>query len=326
MVGCAGSTVCIVHADVILTQSKVEVKVTWRWLSAPFRGLYSLFFLLVVLCGRFSCLSVISAARAERCWSCCVVCACNWSGAWLTRVCRSTSERHSAASCYTCTSIATHKRRWRQSSTLGCGRKSRSSSPSMSEFSSASHRCSLLNIRRGSAITEGPYDAVLLHHVKILFHWFCAVWPKLSSLSLTRYSIWKALWHVKWLFESHSRSLEMALFNRPLCHFLLVGCRNHVSVLHHFWDIPYWPTGLLIFHTLLTSSFFKSHSLCYFLLIYNISTTISTGTVHTSVKARLPVSRDLDRHQYLIICSLAHCQPSLKISCKSVWKFFAQSC
>jgi len=29
----------------------------------------------------------------------------------------------------------------------------------------------------------------------------------------------------------------------------------------------------------------------------------------------------LDRHQNLIICSLAHCQPSLKISCKSVQKF-----
>jgi len=30
---------------------------------------------------------------------------------------------------------------------------------------------------------------------------------------------------------------------------------------------------------------------------------------------------DPDRHQNLIICSLAHCQPSLKISCKSVSKF-----
>jgi len=28
-----------------------------------------------------------------------------------------------------------------------------------------------------------------------------------------------------------------------------------------------------------------------------------------------------DCHQNLIVCSLAHCQPSLKISCKSVWKF-----
>jgi len=28
-----------------------------------------------------------------------------------------------------------------------------------------------------------------------------------------------------------------------------------------------------------------------------------------------------DHHQNLIICLLAHCQPSLKISFKSVWKF-----
>jgi len=30
---------------------------------------------------------------------------------------------------------------------------------------------------------------------------------------------------------------------------------------------------------------------------------------------------DPDRHQNLIICLLAHCQPFLKISCKSVQKF-----
>jgi len=34
--------------------------------------------------------------------------------------------------------------------------------------------------------------------------------------------------------------------------------------------------------------------------------------------------RDLDRHQNLIICSLANCQPSLKISCKSIWKFLCK--
>ena len=32
-----------------------------------------------------------------------------------------------------------------------------------------------------------------------------------------------------------------------------------------------------------------------------------------------------DRHQNLIVCSLAHCQPSLKISCKSLANFM-QSC
>jgi len=43
--------------------------------------------------------------------------------------------------------------------------------------------------------------------------------------------------------------------------------------------------------------------------------TRSTETVHTSTKARLTsvtiLIHDLDRHQNLIICSLAHCQPSL---------------
>jgi len=60
------------------------------------------------------------------------------------------------------------------------------------------------------------------------------------------------------------------------------------------------------------------------------TSTRSTGTVHTSAKAHLtsvaisvPPSCESvrDRHRNLIICSLAHCQPSLNISCKSVWKF-----
>jgi len=61
--------------------------------------------------------------------------------------------------------------------------------------------------------------------------------------------------------------------------------------------------------------------------------TRSTATVHTTAKVRLtsiairiririririPYS---DRHQHLISCSLALCQLSLKISCKSVGKF-----
>jgi len=40
----------------------------------------------------------------------------------------------------------------------------------------------------------------------------------------------------------------------------------------------------------------------------------------TSVAIRIRIP-DPDRHQNLIIWSLAHCQPSLKISCKSVRKF-----
>jgi len=53
------------------------------------------------------------------------------------------------------------------------------------------------------------------------------------------------------------------------------------------------------------------------------SLTRSTGTVHTSAKAVSRYGcRDTDPHQNLIVCSFAHCQPSLKISRKSVWKFF----
>ena len=40
------------------------------------------------------------------------------------------------------------------------------------------------------------------------------------------------------------------------------------------------------------------------------------------IQIRIPIRmRDSDRHQNLTICSVAHWQPSLKISCKSVWKF-----
>ena len=40
-----------------------------------------------------------------------------------------------------------------------------------------------------------------------------------------------------------------------------------------------------------------------------------------SGKQSLYPEGDPDRHQNLITCSVAHCQPSLKISCKSVRKF-----
>jgi len=45
---------------------------------------------------------------------------------------------------------------------------------------------------------------------------------------------------------------------------------------------------------------------------------------HVSPVSRIRIrirNRDPDRHQNLIIRSLAHCQPPLKISCKSVRKF-----
>jgi len=43
--------------------------------------------------------------------------------------------------------------------------------------------------------------------------------------------------------------------------------------------------------------------------------------IHIQVHIQIP---DPDRHQNLIICSLAHCQPTLKISCKSIWKFLCK--
>ena len=60
-----------------------------------------------------------------------------------------------------------------------------------------------------------------------------------------------------------------------------------------------------------------------------VTITRSTGTLHTSAKGRLTSVairiviwiRDSNRHRNLIVCSLTHCQPSMKISCKSVRKF-----
>jgi len=70
----------------------------------------------------------------------------------------------------------------------------------------------------------------------------------------------------------------------------------------------------------------------YYSLHKSIIKTRSTGIVHTSAKARLTSVvirilirlRDSDRHQNLIIYSMALCQPSLKISCKSVRKFLSK--
>jgi len=53
--------------------------------------------------------------------------------------------------------------------------------------------------------------------------------------------------------------------------------------------------------------------------------TRSTVTVHTSAKVRLTsVAIRIRIRIATIICSLAHCQRSLKISCKSVWKFLCR--
>ena len=59
-----------------------------------------------------------------------------------------------------------------------------------------------------------------------------------------------------------------------------------------------------------------------YITVSNKYRTRSTGTVHTSAKARLISVAirirvcDPDRHQNLIICSLARCHLSLKISCE----------
>jgi len=48
----------------------------------------------------------------------------------------------------------------------------------------------------------------------------------------------------------------------------------------------------------------------------------STTARHTSVVIQIRIwIRDPDCYQNLTICSLAHCQPSLKISCKSIEHF-----
>jgi len=54
--------------------------------------------------------------------------------------------------------------------------------------------------------------------------------------------------------------------------------------------------------------------------------------VHTSATSRLTSVaiqiriRDSDRHQYLVVYSLAHCQASLKIPIQIRSEVFAQSC
>jgi len=53
-----------------------------------------------------------------------------------------------------------------------------------------------------------------------------------------------------------------------------------------------------------------------------VTTFVSPSTSSDeSGKQSLYSDGDPDCHQNLIICSLARCQPSLKISCKSVWTF-----
>jgi len=75
-----------------------------------------------------------------------------------------------------------------------------------------------------------------------------------------------------------------------------------------------------------------SQAFCKWKIIPTSLSTTSTETVHTSAKARLTNVairiririqiriRDPHRHQNLTLCSLANCQPTQKMSCKSVPK------
>jgi len=55
--------------------------------------------------------------------------------------------------------------------------------------------------------------------------------------------------------------------------------------------------------------------------VQSADTTSVSANSDESGKQSLYSDGDLDRHQNLTGCSLAHCQPSLKISCKSMRKF-----
>ena len=61
----------------------------------------------------------------------------------------------------------------------------------------------------------------------------------------------------------------------------------------------------------------------YKCLKQSIQSTRSTRTVHTSAKACM--IHDPDHHQNLILCSLAYCEPSVKISCKSIQTFMRKA-
>ena len=87
---------------------------------------------------------------------------------------------------------------------------------------------------------------------------------------------------------------------------------------------PWWPKVQV---SILFLKILLRHLLYFGCFVAKSFKTRSTGTVHTSAKVRLTSvtigirARDPDRHQNLTMCSLAHCQPSLKISRKSVQTF-----
>ena len=58
--------------------------------------------------------------------------------------------------------------------------------------------------------------------------------------------------------------------------------------------------------------------------VYCVSTCSVSPNSDESRKQSLYLDGDPNRHQNLNVCSLDRCQPSLKISCKSAWKFLCK--
>jgi len=103
---------------------------------------------------------------------------------------------------------------------------------------------------------------------------------------------------------------------------LFLHFSHHKSLLTYSYQSPFSCIVSAVWHVHVT----VPTSRCSLFTLKRMVTR-STVTVYTSAKARLTrvtiqiQIHDPDRHQNVIICSLAHFQPSLKISCKSVCKF-----
>jgi len=106
--------------------------------------------------------------------------------------------------------------------------------------------------------------------------------------------------------------------NAAFCQVTMTTCNYYLDAYMHMYCIM--QTDLYNGHKTVVSLAAAHVAVSHLVTII----TRSTGTVHTSTKARLTSIviwiqiRDMDFHQNLIICSLAHCQPSLKISCRSI--------
>jgi len=122
-----------------------------------------------------------------------------------------------------------------------------------------------------------------------------------------------ALWSLKTIIPVYKREQRSNIVGFP--NFYLPGNILGTHLPHYPRVDAYEGNDLVVY--------FSSNVICF---RYDTWYTRSTRTVHTSAKACLTSVaiririHDLDRHQNLIISSMAHCRPSLKISCKAVWK------